>query len=106
LAFKPHLAVFIAVAMLFKGQWRFVAGVAATVGIAIVVSLWLGSETCLAYVGVCLTATDYVQAGGYQLSSAHGFWGAASLLLAGDWPWLAKGLAVSLTLLCIALVVR
>ncbi|MEM7456152.1 MAG: glycosyltransferase family 87 protein [Planctomycetota bacterium] len=83
LLFKPHLALVIGAAMLWKRQWAFVAGAAVTASILMVVSLAIGPGLCLDFVNVCLGSTDYVQTGGYQLTSAYSFWAFVKLLLPG-----------------------
>ncbi|MDP7016232.1 MAG: glycosyltransferase family 87 protein [Pirellulaceae bacterium] len=71
LAFKPHLALLIAVAMVWKRQWPFMWGGLATGCVLAAISLGMGTDVCRQYVDFCTGAADYVRTGGYDLSRAH-----------------------------------
>jgi hypothetical protein len=88
LAFKPQLAIVIAVAMLLKGQWRFVAG-GAMCGTALVgASLLVGVDVCRQYVAFSTGAAEYIHTAGYDLHESHCLYGFFSLLF--DSPNAAK----------------
>lgn len=81
LAFKPQLVLVIAIAMLLKRQWPFVAG-GAICGVALLAaSLAVGGETCLQYLEFSTGAADYIQTAGYDLAESHCLYGFFSLLL-------------------------
>ena len=83
LAFKPHLAVLVGIALLLKRQWSFVFGSALTVSLLLLLSWACGSDLCHDYIQQALAMGSYTQHGGYQLSEAVNL-NAAAELLAGD----------------------
>ncbi len=93
MAFKPHLAIVIGLAMLWKRQWRFVAGAGVGVGLLGLVSLSCGWQVNLDFLKVCLGGGDYIATGGYQLAEAHSIWGAVAFLVGGP-GWVANGLTI------------
>ena len=85
IAFKPHLAIVIGLAMLLKGQWRFVLGSLVTLSVLMGGSmLFLGWEPYAAYFEMVAGTGNYIQTGGYDLTDAHSLWGATQLAV-GDW---------------------
>lgn len=106
LAFKPHLAVVIAIAMLWKRQWRFLLGAAGSAGILATISVAMGIDVCSSYLQVCLGMGSYVQTGGYRLSEAHSWWGAMQLMLTGAPTIVVKGAALALTIATLILLSR
>lgn len=93
IAIKPHLAIVIGLAMLLKGQFRFVAGSLITLSILILASCVGGVAAWQDYIQVCLGMSDYLSNGGYQLTESHSLWGAMEFTLAGFAPWLAQPVA-------------
>ena len=83
LAFKPQLAILIGAAMLWKRQWRFVAGGAATAFGLLLVSLAMGGEVCRDYLAFSARTADYLRTPGYDLSRAHCWYGFFHLALGG-----------------------
>jgi hypothetical protein len=79
IAFKPHIGLVIAVAMLAKRQWSFVVGSTITVAALVGLSLIVGTHVSFAYFQQCLGMGDYIQTHGYELNQAMGLWGATSL---------------------------
>jgi hypothetical protein len=84
LAFKPQVAIVIGAAMLWKRQWRFVAGSATTVLALLVVSLTVGIDACRDYVAFLTGTSDYLRTAGYDLTKAHCWYGFFHLLLTSD----------------------
>ncbi len=81
IAFKPHIGLVIAMAMLAKRQWSFVAGSTMTVAALVGMSLMVGTDVSFVYFQQCLGMGDYIQTHGYELNQAIGLWGATSLSL-------------------------
>lgn len=71
IAFKPHLAILIGLAMLMKRQWQFVSGACCTVGLLVALSFVAGPDLCSDYFRQCLALGDYSSSTGYQLSESH-----------------------------------
>lgn len=90
LAFKPQLAIVIGVAMLLKGQWRFVAGTVLTGSILAIVSLGTGADACWRYFEFCTGVADYVHTSGYGLYKSHCLYGFLTLLGGGHATPLVK----------------
>jgi hypothetical protein len=89
LAFKPQLTLVIAVAMLLKGQWRFVAGGAITGSALVGLCFALGADVCRQYYEFATGAGDYLRNAGYDLHKSHCLYGFFTLL-AGEPNALAK----------------
>jgi hypothetical protein len=85
-AFKPQLALVIAVVMLAKRQWRFVLGGATTGIVLLIVSLATSWQACEDYVQFALGTGSYLQTPGYELAKAHNWRGFFTLLLNGQAP--------------------
>lgn len=83
LAFKPQLAILIGVTMLWKRQWRFVFGAAATVLAMLLISLAVGIDACRHYLAFATSAPDYLRTAGYDLAKSHSWYGFFHLALAG-----------------------
>lgn len=75
LAFKPQLVIVIALAALWKRDWRFVAGGLATGAALAALSLLVGGQACADYVRFALGAGNYMQTSGYDLHKSHTLWG-------------------------------
>ena len=71
IAFKPHLAILIGVAMLLKRQWQFVLGAIASAGTLVALSFVAGPDLCSDYFQQCLAFGDYSTNAGYQISESH-----------------------------------
>ena len=93
IAFKPYLAIPIGLMMLFKKQYRFVAGSLATLSVLIVASLIAAPGSWGGYLQVCLGMTDYSSNAGYQLELSHSIWGSFELLLS-RFPDLVKPMGI------------
>ncbi len=105
-AFKPQLTLVVGFTMLFKRQWRFLAGGVTTGAVLVGLSFLAGADLCGDYFALVAGMGNYVQTGGYDLAEAHCWWGSTQLLL-GGWPdGVVKGVVVALTLWTLALVVR
>ncbi len=100
IAFKPHIGLVIAMAMLAKRQWSFVVGSMMTVAALVGMSLLVGTDVSFAYFQQCLGMGDYIQTHGYELNQAIGLWGATSLSLPAS-----STTVVKLVVLCEALLV-
>ncbi len=96
LAFKPQLVLVIAIAALWKRQWRFVAGGAMTGAVLLGLSLAMGIDVCEQYVRFALGAGEYMQTSGYDLYKSHSVWGFAALLLGLDSGIAVKAFGLSL----------
>jgi len=83
LAFKPQLAILIGAAMVWKRQWRFVAGAAATVLALLLLSLSMGIDACRDYLAFSTRTADYLQTAGYDLAKSHSWYGFFHLALGG-----------------------
>ena len=83
LAFKPQLAILIGAAMLWKRQWRFVAGAAATVLALLLISLSMGIDACRDYLAFSTSTPDYLLTAGYDLAKSHSWYGFFHLALGG-----------------------
>jgi alpha-1,2-mannosyltransferase len=83
LAFKPQLAILVGAAMLWKRQWRFVAGAAATALALLLVSLAVGIDACRDYLSFIAGTPDYLQTAGYDLAKSHSWYGFFHLALGG-----------------------
>ena len=71
IAFKPHLAILIGVAMLLKRQWQFVLGAITSAATLIALSFVAGPDLCNDYFHQCLALGDYSTNAGYQISESH-----------------------------------
>lgn len=96
LAFKPQLVLVIAIAALWKRQWRFVAGGAITGGALAGLSLAMGADVCEQYVRFALGAGQYMRTSGYDLYKSHSVWGFAALLFGSDGGITAKAFGLAL----------
>jgi hypothetical protein len=105
LAFKPQLTLVIALAMLCKRQWSFVAGGLAMGGLLLLLSLAVGTGVCRQYVDFSLGTAAYVHTAGYDLSHAHGLYAFFTALLPGA-PGAAQGATLAVALVVIALLAR
>jgi hypothetical protein len=108
IAFKPQLALPIAIAMLCKGQWRFVLGGLTMGGMLAALCLVLGLDVCRQYVDFSLHAGEYLNNAGYDLAKSHALSGFFALLLGTDTPatrWLTL-VACSGTVAVTALALR
>jgi len=83
LAFKPQLAILIGAAMVWKRQWRFVAGAAATVLALLLISLSMGIDACRDYLAFSTSTPDYLLTAGYDLAKSHSWYGFFHLALGG-----------------------
>lgn len=81
LAFKPQLTLVIAFAMLFKREWRFVAGGGLTGAILVGLSLFTGTDVSYQYFQFALGATEYMTNSGYDLQKSHCLYGFFAILL-------------------------
>ena len=81
IAFKPHLAIVVGLAMLIKRQWRFVGGSMFSLAILLLLSAVAGLDLCRDYFWQCLSLGDYSQTGGYLLTESHNLTGAIALSL-------------------------
>ncbi len=81
IAFKPHLAIPLGLVMVWKRQWRFLAGCAVTLSMLLALCATLGIDTCTAYINVCFGLGDYVQTSGYHLEQGFSFWSALQLAI-------------------------
>lgn len=108
IAFKPHFALPIAIAMLCKGQWRFVLGGLTTGSLLVGLCLLLGLDVCRQYIAFSTQAGEYLQNAGYDLTKSHAWSGFFALLLGG--PGSAAQvmtlLASGATILIVALALR
>jgi hypothetical protein len=83
IAFKPQLAIPIAVAMLCKQQWRFVLGGLTSGALLAALCLPLGLDVCRQYVEFSRHATQYLDNAGYDLTKSHAWYGFFALLNGG-----------------------
>lgn len=83
LAFKPQLALLIAVAALWKRQWRFVGGGLVTGLMLVGMSLAVGRDVCGQYWRFALGSGNYMSHAGYDLYKSHCLAGFYEMLL-GD----------------------
>jgi hypothetical protein len=108
-AFKPQLTLVIAVAMLLKGQWRFVAG-GALAGVSLAaVSLAVSQQACLDYFVLSSQMADYLHTVGYDLTKSHCWYGFFHLLLDGQSDSLIRivsGTMIAATLIAVAVLLR
>ena len=86
ITFKPHLGLLIGIAMLIKGQWRFVGGALTTVSVCLLLSVVAGWDLCHDYFWQCMSMSDYATTSGYQLDQSHSLVGAVSLLFGAGTP--------------------
>jgi hypothetical protein len=108
IALKPPLAVVLGLAMLVKGQWRFVAGSSVTVAAIIGLSFALGPEVFVRFLEWSLHAPDLMLRQEYTLlDMEHSFYSILALPLRDHLsPLVIKGVAGVLTLITLALVWR
>src|SRR5262249_11913684 len=84
LAFKPHLAVVIGLALLLKRQGRFVLGGVLSGLFLAGLSLLLGWDVCRQWLAVSSsTVSGYINLPGYPLERLHSWYGFFKLLLGG-----------------------
>ncbi|HKA13935.1 MAG TPA: glycosyltransferase family 87 protein [Myxococcota bacterium] len=101
-AFKPQLVPVIALAMLAKRQWRFLAGMAATGAVLAAQSLWVGWRPTLAWIAEALHPAPQPE----LIARSHSWIGFARLLL-GAWSGPAVlALALALVAATLALLAR
>ncbi|MEM7312392.1 MAG: glycosyltransferase family 87 protein [Planctomycetota bacterium] len=106
IAFKPHIAIPIGVAMLCKRQWRFVAGAVATVSILVALCFVRGPKPCIDYFWQCAGMGDYVHTGGYKLAEAHGISGVVRLMIdESAHPGVVNSLTTGLTIIVLSMLV-
>ncbi len=103
IAFKPHLGILIGLAMLYKGQWRFVAGCLGAVSVLVALSFIAGPELCYDYFLQSLAAGDYSQNVGYKLAESHNLAGAMQLTFGNT--QLATAISSALTIFVLLLLV-
>jgi hypothetical protein len=103
IAFKPQFALPIAIAMLCKQQWRFVAGGLTSGGILATLCLALGVDVCRQYVDFSTQAGEYLHNAGYDLTKSHAWSGFFALLL-GEPGALATGATVVASAATVAIV--
>ena len=96
-AFKPQLAIAIALVMLAKREWRFIAGMAATGAVLAAQSLVVGWEPTRAWIAAALHPESQAQ----LIGRSHSWIGFARLLL-GEWSGPAV-LALALALVAATL---
>lgn len=108
IAFKPQLALPIAIAMLLARQWRFVAGGAATGAALVGLCFVLGTDVCRQYFHFATGAADYMQNAGYDLHKSHCLFGFFTLLAGEPNAWVkgATLLSAAGVVLLLALVLR
>ena len=75
IAFKPQLVPVIAIAMLLRREWAFLAGLSITGSVAIAVSLGIGVDVCRQYVAVAATAGRFLDSPGFPLALLHCWYG-------------------------------
>jgi hypothetical protein len=107
-ALKPPLAVVLGLAMLVKGQWRFVAGSGITVAGIIGLSFALGPEVFVRFLHWSLHAPDLMLRQEFTLlDMEHSFYSFLALPLREHLsPLVIKAVAGLLTLLTLAIVWR
>lgn len=105
LAFKPQLTLVIGLAMLLKGQWRFVAGGALTGALLVAACLAVGSDVSWQYFQFSTTTAAYMQTSGYDLHKSHSILGLFELLRTwSDMPALNRIIAWATCLFVVAMV--
>lgn len=102
LVLKPPLTLAAGFVMLWKRQWRFLAGATTTVLIAVVLSLLVGTDVCQEYVRLFTRATNFTLDEAYPRHAEHGWYGFFALLTGGQSPGLVRGLAVGMDLVTLA----
>ena len=100
IAFKPHLALVIGFAMLWRRQWAFVAGSVATASLLAGICLAMGWDVCVEYTRFCLGAGDYVNFLSGQMHKSHCLYGFLALASGGQTNWINK----SIWLIALALI--
>jgi hypothetical protein len=103
IAFKPQFALPIAIAMLCKQQWKFVAGGLTSGGILAALCMTLGFDVCRQYVNFSTHAGEYLQNAGYDLTKSHAWSGFFALLLGGPGAF-TTGATLAVSVATIALV--
>jgi hypothetical protein len=94
LALKPPLALVLGLAMLVKGQWRFLGGCAITVLGVVALSFAFGPDAFMSFVDTATHAPDFTLRPDYPLETEHTFYGFFAMLLRGHaTPWVIKALA-------------
>ncbi len=106
IAFKPHLGLLIGIAMLLKGQWRFVGGSAITVSSLVGICFLTGPDLCMDYFQQCIGSGDYTNSGGYALEEAQSLHAVCHLAFDSFSPKLAVSIAAILGLGVIVLLQR
>jgi hypothetical protein len=84
IAFKPQLALVIAVAMLCKRQWWFVLGGTVTGVMLVGLSLATSVSACGQYLHLSGSMADFINSGGFPLEKLHCWYGFWKLLLPGS----------------------
>ena len=108
-AFKPQLALVVALTMLVKRQWRFVAGGATAAATLLAVSLAVSDRACLDYLEFSRRTADYLHTAGYDLAKSHSWYGFFHLLMQGQPDGLiriASGAMILATLVVLAVLLR
>jgi hypothetical protein len=105
IAFKPHLALVIGLAMLCKSEWRFVAGSILTTNVLIGLCFVVGVDVSYQYFQLSLHMGEYIETPGYQLEQMHCWLGFFRLLLSG-WTlqgvWIVTLIAWAITIALLA----
>jgi hypothetical protein len=81
LALKPPLTLAVGLTMLFKRQWRFMAGSLITLSLLVAASLFLGLDVCLGYLRSITGTVEFTLIPQYPLEDEHSGYGFFALLL-------------------------
>ena len=101
-AFKPQLVLVVALVMLVKREWRFIAGMAATGAVLAAQSLFVGWDACLAWVASILQPLPQ-----HELTlRAHSWLGFARLLTGDDTGPVVLALTLALVAATLAALFR
>jgi hypothetical protein len=103
-AFKPQLTLVIALAMLYKRQWRFVAGGAVAVAALVALSLAVSERACRDYLEFTRRTADYLHTAGYDLTKSHSWYGFFHLLLEGQSDVIIRAASAAMILVALLLV--
>ena len=71
IVFKPHFAMVLLVAMLVRGEWRFLAGFATTLSGMIIISLAVSLQATTQFLKFAAGAMSYVNVSGYDVHESH-----------------------------------
>jgi hypothetical protein len=83
LALKPPLAIVLGLAMLVKGQWRFLGGCAISVFGVVALSFAFGPDTFMRFLDTATHAPDFTLRPDYPLETEHTLYGFFAMLLRG-----------------------